>query len=178
MNAAGGGRPADIQKLAFVALGSNLGDSLLIVPQVMEKLERWSSQPLLKSSLWESRPVDCPPGSPNFVNGVIGLAPRAEETPETLLRKLQQCEKEFGRKPKLVLNEPRPLDLDLIAFAAESRATPELMLPHPRAHLRLFVLRPFSEIAPEFVLPGQTQSVAQLLAALNSMESVRRIERT
>ena len=61
---------------------------------------------------------------------------------------------------------PRTLDLDLIAFGGEIRTTKALTLPHPRAHTRRFVLHPLSEIAPELVLPGQTQSVAQLLERL------------
>jgi len=101
-----------------------------------------------------------------FVNAVVGLMPRTGETPESLLLKLQTLEKEFGRRPKKVWNEPRPLDLDLIAFGGEIRTTKALTLPHPRAHTRRFVLHPLSEIAPELVLPGQTQSVAQLLERL------------
>jgi 2-amino-4-hydroxy-6-hydroxymethyldihydropteridine diphosphokinase len=66
------------------------------------------------------------------------------------------------------------LDLDLIAFGSETCATPELIVPHPRAHQRWFVLQPLSEIAPEFVLPGQSQTVGDLLAALDLGEKVRR----
>jgi 2-amino-4-hydroxy-6-hydroxymethyldihydropteridine diphosphokinase len=84
-------------------------------------------------------------------------------------------EKEFGRAPKTVLNEPRPLDLDLIAFGNELRNSPELILPHPRAHLRKFVLQPLSEIAPGFVLPGQGMTVSQLLAEISSEEIVTRL---
>ena len=143
-----------------------------------ERLEELSDGPLLRSSLWQTTPVDCPPGSPAFVNAVVGLMPRAGETPESLLAKLQALEKEFGRQPKKVLNEPRPLDLDLIAFGSETRATPELTLPHPRAHQRRFVLQPLSEIAPDLVLPGQSESVAQLLAQLPPDESMRKARRS
>jgi 2-amino-4-hydroxy-6-hydroxymethyldihydropteridine diphosphokinase len=132
----------------------------------MERLQELSDEPLRRSSLWETEPVDCPAGSPRFVNAVVGLAPRKEETPESLLRKLHAIEKEFGRKPKKVLNEPRPLDLDLIAFGNEQRNSRELTLPHPRAHERRFVLEPLNEIAPEMVLPGQGKTVAQLLEEL------------
>ncbi len=132
----------------------------------MERIQELAEGPILKSSLWQSTPVDCPPGSPMFVNAVVGLMPRTGETPESLLLKLQTLEKEFGRRPKKVWNEPRPLDLDLIAFGGEIRTTKALTLPHPRAHTRRFVLHPLSEIAPELVLPGQTQSVAQLLERL------------
>jgi 2-amino-4-hydroxy-6-hydroxymethyldihydropteridine diphosphokinase len=161
--------------IAYIALGSNLGDSRDAVLRAMERLQELSAQPLAKSSLLETSPVDCPPGSPNFVNAVVGLVPRHDETPESLLQKLQALEKEFGRTPKKVLNESRPLDLDLLAFGSEVRSTPQLTLPHPRAHLRQFVLQPLAEIAPDLVLPGQNQSVSKLLSQLTSGESVRRL---
>lgn len=158
---------------AYIALGSNLGDSRHILSRAMEQLQKLSDQPLAKSRLYQTTPVDCPPGSPGFINAVVGLMPRAGETPETLLKKLQELEKEFGRQPKKVLNEPRPLDLDLIAFGDEIRAVPELVLPHPRAHLRRFVLRPLAAIAPDLLLPGQGKTVRTLLSELTSAEIVR-----
>ena len=153
-------------RLAFVALGSNMGDSISNIHQAVSRLQALSGQPLLKSSLWQTTPLDCPPNSPLFVNAVVGLVPSSEETPESLLRKLQAIEKEFGRMPKKVLNEPRPLDLDLIAFGNETRVTKDLVLPHPRAHERRFVLQPLSEIASDFILPGQVRTVSELLAKL------------
>ncbi|MEI2727157.1 MAG: 2-amino-4-hydroxy-6-hydroxymethyldihydropteridine diphosphokinase [Verrucomicrobiota bacterium] len=62
----------------------------------MQQLQAFSSQPLVKSSLWQTSPVDCPPGSPPFVNAVVGLVAGARETPKSLLVKLQAMEKEFG----------------------------------------------------------------------------------
>ena len=163
------------RRLSYVALGSNLGDSAQILRDAMASLQKISSAPLLKSSLWQSTPVDCPPGSPMFVNAVVGLVPRAGETPESLLAKLQALEKEFGRVPKKVLNEARSLDLDLIAFGHEVRSTEKLTLPHPRAHLRRFVLEPLSEIAPELVLLGRSKTVAELLVGLQSDEVLVRL---
>lgn len=164
--------PADPQllpgnrPLVIIALGSNLGSAGQNVLRAIARLRQLSERPLLASSLWQTAPVDCPPGSPPFVNAVVGLEPRPGETPELLMLQLRQLETEFGRQPKKVHNEPRPLDLDLIAFGHETRATSELTLPHPRAHLRRFVLQPLLEIAPELRLPGQSQTVAQLLRAL------------
>src|SRR6185503_14909246 len=100
---------------AFVALGSNLGDSRALVLLAMDRLASFSSIPLLRSSLWQSTPVDCPPGSSLFVNAVAGLRPLPGETPKSLLAKLTALEMDFGRQPKQSLNEARPLDLDLIA---------------------------------------------------------------
>ena len=164
MNAERGVRSAE--RLALIALGSNLGDSVALLQDVFARLEKLSAAPLRKSSLWQTTPVDCPPGSPPFINAAVALTPWPGETPESLAEKLFVMEWDFGRRPKTVMNEPRPLDLDLIAFGEEMRNRPTLMLPHPRAHLRRFVLLPLSEVAPEFVLPGQTRSVAELLSSL------------
>ena len=160
---------------AYIALGSNLGDSVAILQDAIKRLAELSDQPLFRSSLWATSPVDCPPGSPDFVNAVVGLVPRAGETPEALLSKLQALEKEFGRRPKLVMNEARPLDLDIIAYAREVRNTASLVLPHPRAHLRQFVLKPLAEIASEFILPGQTKTVSQLQRELQTAEEIRKL---
>jgi 2-amino-4-hydroxy-6-hydroxymethyldihydropteridine diphosphokinase len=157
--------------IAIVALGSNLGDSAQVLRDAMARLQEFSDEPVSRSSLWQTTPVDCPPGSPPFLNAVIGLAPRTAETPESLFEKLHALEEAFGRLPKKILNEPRPLDLDLIAFGNATRETSSLTLPHPRAHQRRFVLEPLNEIAPDLILPGQTQTVAALLAALPAMET-------
>jgi 2-amino-4-hydroxy-6-hydroxymethyldihydropteridine diphosphokinase len=166
---------SEFQKLAFIALGSNLGDSRQIVFDAMARLQGFSDRPILKSSLWQTSPVNCPPGSPLFVNAVVGFVPHTDETLESLLKKLRKLEKEFGRHPRRILNEPRPLDLDLIVFGTETRNAPNLVLPHPRAHLRRFVLQPLSEIAPELILPEQRKTVLQLLAELVSGETVTRL---
>jgi 2-amino-4-hydroxy-6-hydroxymethyldihydropteridine diphosphokinase len=161
--------------LAYIALGSNLGDSARILHEAMDRLEQLSSEPIFRSSLWETTPVDCPPGSPMFLNAVVALLPKSGETPESLLAQLQSLEKEFGRQAKRVLNEPRPLDLDLITFGDEVRNSPALILPHPRAHLRKFVLQPLAEIAPDLILPSQSRKVSELLRDLTSTEKIRKV---
>jgi len=159
----------------FVALGSNLGDSRAILQQALDRLQTLSTTPLRRSSFWLTAPIDCPPGSPSFINAVAELQPPLLETPDTLLAKLQSIEAEFGRRPKTVLNEPRPLDLDLIAFGDQVRQTPRLILPHPRAAQRRFVLAPLAELAPELRLPGNAKTVRQLLEALGSDQPIQRL---
>ena len=166
---------SELQKMAFIALGSNLGDPKQNVLRAMDRLQQITDFPLLRSSFWQSTPVECPPGSPLFVNAAAGLMPRTDETPESLLKKLQALELEFGRQPRTMLNEPRPLDLDLIALRQETRHSERLTLPHPRAHLRRFVLQPLAEIAPDLVLPGQILSIRQLLETLDSSERLLRL---
>ena len=141
-----------MKEYAIVALGSNLGNSRELIERAMERLAELSVTPLRQSSLWKTDPEDCPPGSPPFVNAVVALTPLPGETAESLLAKLQRLEREFGRQPKTVRNEPRPLDLDLITFRDETRNSAQLALPHPRAHLREFVLGPVSEINPQWAV--------------------------
>jgi 2-amino-4-hydroxy-6-hydroxymethyldihydropteridine diphosphokinase len=161
--------------LAFIALGSNIGDSIGNVRSAINRLQDFAAEPLRSSSLWETTPVDCPPDAPPFVNAVVAMAPLPRETPESLLLTLQSLEREFGRKPKKILNESRPLDLDLIAFDQEKRSSNELTLPHPRAHQRRFVLQPLAELAPDLVLPGQSKTVQELLCLLPPDPSMKRL---
>jgi len=154
-------------RTVIIALGSNLGDSPAILRSALDELARLAAGPLLRSSLWRSTPVNCPPGSPDFLNAVVAFDPAANETPESLLTKLHALESQFGRHRSGVLNEPRSLDLDLIAFGAEQRATAQLILPHPRATQRQFVLGPLAEILPEFRAPGWSGTAANLASSLD-----------
>jgi 2-amino-4-hydroxy-6-hydroxymethyldihydropteridine diphosphokinase len=165
----------NLVSVVVVALGSNLGDSHSIVKGAFRRLQSYSTRPLLASSLWESAPIDCPPGSSVFINAVAALFPPAEETPFSLLAKLQALEREYGRTAKKVFNEPRTLDLDLVCFGEQVIQTPELILPHPRAHLRAFVLAPLNEILPDLRIPGQARTVQELLEEVGSGLSVRRV---
>ncbi len=167
--------PVSSQRIVLIALGSNLGHSVALIDAACEKLQLLSMEPLRKSSLWTTTPVDCPPDSPLFTNAAVAFTSTRDETPESLLAKLQALEKELGRLPKIVLNEPRRIDLDLIAFGDEVRSTLALILPHPRAHLRRFVLQPLSEVAPEFILPGQDRTVRELLDGLPPDRAVVRL---
>lgn len=161
-----------LSKPAYIALGSNLGDPVATLQSAFAELKTLSRKPIQQSSLWRSTPVDCPPDSPDFINAAAALTPLDGETPESLLEKLQALEVQFGRQPKVVMNEPRPLDLDLIAFGDEQCQGAQLTLPHPRFQERRFVLEPLAEIAPEAVLPGQSGTVAELLARLETDETL------
>lgn len=160
---------------AYIALGANLGQPREQIRAAIRALRERSRGTVRASSLWESTPEDCPPGSPRFVNAVVELAPAVGETPERMLDQLQELERAFGRPPKKQVNEARPLDLDLIAWGDERRNSERLILPHPRAHLRRFVLVPLAELAPDLVLPGHSQTVSHLASQLPPDPSFRRI---
>jgi len=166
------------QDYAFVSLGANLpshfGSPADTLRRAIERLRPLSDEPLLVSSLYSSSPVDCPPGSPDYHNAMVGLLPRPDETPLSLLHKLQAIEQDFGRVRTGLRNEARVLDLDLIAFRNDTSDTRELMLPHPRAAERLFVLVPLAEIAPRVVLTGQGEAVERLIAGVEE-QGIRKL---
>lgn len=136
---------------AYVGLGANLGDARAQVEAAFDALAACPGLQLAgRSSMYRSAPVDA--GGPDYVNAVAALDSRL--TPLELLHVLQAIETRFGRE-RPYPNAPRTLDLDLLLHGDTCLATPELTLPHPRLHLRAFVLLPLIELAPSLSLPGR-----------------------
>ena len=123
-----------------------------------------TSSPLLVSSFYVSAPQHCPAGVEDFINAVAGLIPEINETPFSLLKKLQEIESEAARKRSGVQNEARTLDLDLITFQDYVCNDEKLILPHPRAHERRFVLEPLVEISGDWAFPGAENTTKELLS--------------
>ena len=162
--------------LVVLALGSNLGDSPALMAAAMDRLETDLQITTRRSSIWSSTPVDCPPGSPMFTNAVVSFALTPDiPSPFDLLSRLQAMESDFGRRPKVVHNEPRPLDLDLILYGTEVIESPRLVVPHPRAKQRLFVLLPLQEIQPELRFPSDERSLSALIKSLAPDPALRRM---
>ena len=163
------GCPAEAS-VALVGMGANLPsgkqspvDTLQLALEAMRPL---SLQIPLVSPFFTTEPEDCPPGSPVFVNAVAMLCCSAATSPASLLKSLLDIENSLGRARSGLRNEPRVLDLDLLAFADKECDSDFLTLPHPRAHQRRFVLEPLSALWPEYQFPGQSQSVKTLLTSL------------
>jgi 2-amino-4-hydroxy-6-hydroxymethyldihydropteridine diphosphokinase len=114
------------------------------------------------SRWWATPPVPPTPGVPDYVNGVALLAGQGAD-PAALLAGLQAIEARFGRA-RPYPNAPRTLDLDLLAVGGVLCDTPSLTLPHPRLHLRAFVLAPLCDIAPGWVHPRLGRRAADWLA--------------
>ena len=161
--------------ISYIGLGSNEGESSRTLREAALRLARWSVSPVVRSSLWRTAPVDCPPGSGDFLNAVMGIEPADGVTPEQFLQNLQELERGFGRAPKKVINEARILDLDILAWGDLVRSSGGVLLPHPRAHRRRFVLAPWAEIAPDFTLPGMERTVRELLVQLKDEDRCQRV---
>jgi 2-amino-4-hydroxy-6-hydroxymethyldihydropteridine diphosphokinase len=131
-----------------IGLGANLGDRKANLAEAIWSLKgaRCSGH-LLISGLYETAPIGCPAGSPDFYNCVVEI--ETNLTPPKLLNFTQSIEKELGRPQVRDLNDPRPVDLDLLYFGRVSLETEHLTLPHPRMSERAFVLLPLQEIRPE-----------------------------
>jgi 2-amino-4-hydroxy-6-hydroxymethyldihydropteridine diphosphokinase len=159
----------------FIALGANLPgpDGRDARATCMAAAEALRGLPGLSfaglSRLYETDPI--PAGGPCYVNAVAEL--RGAADPVWLLHRLQAIEAQAGRV-RSVANAPRTLDLDIIAIGDLVRERPDPILPHPRAHLRCFVLQPLADLAPDWVHPRLHRSIAELMAALPG-QGVRRI---
>jgi 2-amino-4-hydroxy-6-hydroxymethyldihydropteridine diphosphokinase len=122
---------------------------------------------LVGLSRWfETEPIP-PSGQPPYVNAVAALRidPGANPDPAALLAHLMAIEAVCGRE-RGAPNAARTLDLDIIGIGGMVREAPDPILPHPRAHLRAFVLAPLVDVAPDWVHPVLRQTAAALLAAL------------
>jgi 2-amino-4-hydroxy-6-hydroxymethyldihydropteridine diphosphokinase len=163
---------------AGIAFGSNLGESLRLLRQARACLvaSPLLAPPYLASGIYVTSPVDCPPGSESFLNAVL----EAELTgdPVALLRDLHGLEEALGRPKRSGRNEPRLIDLDFLYAGDIEINTADFVLPHPGIVRRRFVLAPLAEIRPGLILPGQTLTVAKLLAALPPGDSAEPVEAT
>lgn len=150
---------ADFQK-AFIGLGSNLGDSWGELRCAVDALTRLANTRSVRcSDLYRSAPWGVGP-QPDFLNAVCSL-----ETclgPPQLLEQLLEIERARGRE-RMHPGAPRTLDLDLLLYGAWSGNAPGLTVPHPRMHLRAFVLQPLADLEPTLVVPGMGP-VSTLLA--------------
>jgi 2-amino-4-hydroxy-6-hydroxymethyldihydropteridine diphosphokinase len=153
---------------AGIALGSNLGDRRQQLSEARRHIVELPdvSPPILFSSIYETEPINCETGAGKFLNAVIEVG--FERAPLSLLHALRGIEEAMGRPPRNARNRSRTIDLDLLYCGDWTQNTPELQLPHPRLHLRRFVLEPLVEIRPDLKLPGNNLAVRNLLTRVES----------
>ncbi|HYY29285.1 MAG TPA: 2-amino-4-hydroxy-6-hydroxymethyldihydropteridine diphosphokinase [Chthoniobacterales bacterium] len=159
-----------------IALGSNIEDRL---ENLREGCRRASAlhepgPPIRSSSIYETSPLDCEPGTAPYLNAVMEI--NFTGPPVALLDRLLEIEKAMGRSSKRPRNSPRAIDLDILYVGNLVLNNPEIIIPHPRIHLRRFVLAPLAEIAPDLVLPGHQRPVESLLGQLNDRSEVTRLD--
>jgi len=160
--------------LALIGVGANLpgpdGRSAReTCQQAIDIMDTLSGLQVVAVSRWyESAPMP-PSGQPPYVNAVVALSVAPAVDPAALLACLLEVEAVCGRE-RSTPNAARTLDLDVIAMGALVRNAPDPILPHPRAHLRAFVLAPLTDVAPDWVHPVLGRTAADLLADLPPQE--------
>lgn len=155
---------------AAVAIGSNVGDRAVLIRESLRLLGALPTTTILRTSrLIQTAPVAVHPGPGDlggpYLNAAAMLETRLD--PRELLDELLSVERRLGRvRDAGNRSAPRTIDLDLILYADRVLDEPGLTIPHPRMHLRRFVLEPLSEIAPDWVVPTLNRTVGQLLDGL------------
>ena len=155
--------------LAYVALGANLVNPAAQVRAALEALSHIIDTRLLRASSLYCTAAITSDDQPDYINAVAAL--ETTLTPDALLTALFEIENEFGRRRDFH-HAPRTLDLDLLLYDDRTMDTQRLQLPHPRMHLRAFVIEPLLEIAPNCRIPGRGEAAAWLPAV-----STQRIEK-
>jgi len=160
------------EKTVYLSLGSNIGDREQNLRSAMGELPHAGVALRKVSSFYETEPVDLRE-QPWFLNCVVEAETHFD--PFMLLRALREIETKIGSK-KLVAKGPRLIDMDILLYGSETIDTPELQVPHPRMHLRRFVLVPLAEIAPDVIYPATNLSIRQLLERTPDRSAVRGLE--
>ena len=157
---------------AAIAFGSNLGDRLANLAAGRDAVLRIAdiSAPVLQSRVYETEPVGTGPDAGPFLNAVIELEFTGD--PHVLLAGLRTIESALGRPLRYPRNAPRTLDLDILYAGDFALNDDALILPHPRLHLRRFVLAPLNDIRPGLQIPGQKHTVSELFARLEDTAAV------
>lgn len=162
-----------MEECAYIALGSNLGDrELKLLTAIGELGKLPGTRVTALSPFYETEPVGGVVQD-NFYNAVARVV--TVLAPGDLLQELKRIEtKVFKRKPTVHWG-PRSMDLDILCYGNLVYSDPQLTIPHPRLAERRFVLQPLADIAPDLVHPTLGKTIAELLAALTTTETVVRI---
>lgn len=161
--------------LCYIGVGSNVGDRLKNIRQAIHYLEELEKFEVRKiSPVYETEPQGGPEGQFDYLNLVIEAD--TSFSPRDLLSQLQAIEKNVGRKYRRSRWDKREIDLDILLCGDMVIAEEDLTIPHVRMHERFFVLKPLSDLNPEFNHPVLGRNVKTLLDSLKYKGYWHRVE--
>jgi 2-amino-4-hydroxy-6-hydroxymethyldihydropteridine diphosphokinase len=158
-----------VERLVYLALGSNLGDRAHFIGEALRLLEGPSLAVLRRSSFYETEPRDFL-AQPWFLNMVVEA--RTRLFPKQLLARTQSVERRLGRQ-RNVDKGPRTVDIDILLYGDSMLDLPELTIPHPRMCERRFVLEPLAELRPDFRHPASRETMKELVGAVSAQNVIR-----
>ena len=150
-----------MKKIAYLSLGSNLGDRRANLRNAIGKLLN-VGQIVAVSSFYETEPVEFT-DQPWFLNCAVAL--QTNLSAEDFLPEIMAIEREMGRQ-RTQPKGPRTVDIDILLFGKAVLGSAKLTIPHPAMHQRRFVLEPLAEIAPDIQHPVLKKSIREMLQAL------------
>ena len=153
-----------------IGLGSNLGNRALNLNAAIYHLAQEALQNVNCSSFYNYDPVDCPPNSPRFLNAA--LTATTQYPAIYLLKVCKKIEKIMGRTQNYGYHENRIIDIDILTFGDLSITTESLTIPHPELTHREFVLRPLSEIAPNWTIKPHGKTITAHLYNLIDQKAI------
>jgi 2-amino-4-hydroxy-6-hydroxymethyldihydropteridine diphosphokinase len=159
------------ERLVFVGLGSNLGDRQGHLDRARRALEDHGLKLILRSSAYRTEPVEVV-DQEEFINQVVGC--KTNLSPEQILEVCLAVERSMGRI-RTRDKGPRVIDLDILLSGDDIRSDDVLKVPHPRMHLRRFVLVPLAEISPGAWHPVLKRTAAELLSTCPDRSRVERV---
>ncbi len=156
-------------KKIIIGIGGNLKSNdgshpVCVAMNAINCLQNYSIHVTEQSSWYESQPIP-KSDQPNFFNCIVFANTLLNEL--DVLKSLHKIEYKLGRRRKLV-NEPRVIDLDLIDYSNKILKNNQIIIPHPRAHKRRFVMEPLSELDPNWIHPTLKRDVCTILKKLNN----------
>ena len=160
---------------AAVGLGSNLGDRLAYLREARDRIAALPGTVSVEMSpVYETEPVGVAEAyrEMTYLNAVLLV--RTTLGVEEWSRRLHALEDELFRVRTGERNAPRTIDIDLLTYGDVRRDRPDLRLPHPQCLTRRFVCQPLADLRPDYVVPGQSRTVAEILASLPKRPWVRR----